>query len=168
MNMNKDHHPRKIAVPSKLASFFKIAGATLGIVFLLWAIGAGGRDSSWLGSGGERWLFFGCMVSPVIGAILFFGYKITTWITEWKWASSLDREGCIINGEVHSFREEEYTTKSGSKAIEYFVTYRYQVNGQPIQLEEKITGKLFDQLDYGSSVKVCYLPRKPDVARLSQ
>jgi hypothetical protein len=167
MTTDKEYRPRKQSIPSKSTSFFKIAGAILVIFFLLWAIGVGIGDETWFGSEGSGWLCFGCMILPVAALIIFLIYKIRTWVTDWRLANALGQEGCIIDGNVSSIKEEARRNKYGDEAKVYFVTYRYQIMGQSFELEEEISRNLYDQLAIGSNVKVCYLPSSPDVARLS-
>jgi hypothetical protein len=86
---------------------------------------------------------------------------------EWLAISKLKRQGVAVAAKVLGKAERQSRSSRNPRALDYFVTYRYDYSGSQHEHTQQISRKRHDQIKKGQRVEVLCLPDDPQTALLT-
>ncbi|MHB8628969.1 MAG: DUF3592 domain-containing protein [Aggregatilineales bacterium] len=96
---------------------------------------------------------------------------VAAWINDRRVRDELRQQGVTAQAVITDRKHEHHTSqdKNGfvSTSDNYYVSYRYTVNGQEYRGQESVSLNTYEILMQGAPVEVVYLPSKPNEVRLA-
>jgi hypothetical protein len=99
-----------------------------------------------------------------VGVTVYYGVMAAV---EWRAISKLKRQGVAVAAKVLGKEVRQSRTSRNPRALDYFVTYRYDCGGSQHEHTQPISRKHHEQIKKGQRVEVLCLPHDPQTALLT-